>query len=228
MSLTLTQIENSIPNYIDKISRAVQHARRCATAMEEDAQEQRAKLDVPGWEGEASDKALERGVRDKSIIFRAAESAFTGADYLVRQKDAMAASRQCFFSAVERAQDNGFTVHDDLSVTYSDSSKKAQQSAAQQHAENIKHFADNIEQSGRDIAFTLPSITAGSVIAFPAAPRKMTPHEINQYGFWPSRIPLPKSPGHHGTIQEVSGEGKDGDATGPEPATDKKPEKNSG
>lgn len=148
---TKSEIENWDTSYLDT---AASSWRSAATASEDAFDQHRRNVDAPGgttWEGDAKDAALDRVTKDVAVVGRqngvlreAAGLAENGAHDIKAAKDKVV-------EAITAAENDGFTVGEDLSVTdsreYDIDTAAERNRAAAEHAEDIRWTAEQLAQA---------------------------------------------------------------------------------
>lgn len=148
---TKSEIENWDTSYLDT---AASSWRTAATASEDAFDQHRRNVDAPGgttWEGDAKDAALDRVTKDVAVVGRqngvrreAAGLAENGAHDIRAAKDKAV-------EAITAAENDGFTVGEDLSVTdsreYDINTAAERNRAAAEHAEDIRWAAQQLAQA---------------------------------------------------------------------------------
>ncbi|MGU3654090.1 HNH/ENDO VII family nuclease [Mycolicibacterium sp. A43C] len=128
---------------------------RGAVATSEDAFDQhRQNILAPGgtsWEGDAKDAALHRITRDIGVVGRQNEVLLQAADTAENAVTDINAARREAIAAITAAENDDFTVREDLSVTdnraYDEKTAAARMTAAAEHAEDIRWTAERLVQA---------------------------------------------------------------------------------
>lgn len=150
---TKSEIENWDTSYLDT---AASSWRTAATASEDAFDQHRQNISAPGgttWEGAAKDAALDRVTADVAVVGRqggvlreAATLAENGAYDIKSAKDKAV-------EAITAAENDGFTVGEDLSVTdgrrYDITTIAERNRAAKEHAEDIRWAAEQLAQADK-------------------------------------------------------------------------------
>ncbi|WP_142386852.1 hypothetical protein [Mycobacterium hubeiense] len=138
---------------INDLFSAAAEYRRCAKSLDAIADAHCQTLSAPGgtdWEGSGADAAREAAYADRGVVWQAtdhirhnlAKAAEDGAQ-------AVSAARNRVIEAIDQAEQDGFTVGDDLSVadtnTYTDMSVyQARQAKAAEHSQDIAKLAGEL------------------------------------------------------------------------------------
>lgn len=161
---TKSEIENWDTSYLDT---AAANWRDAATASEGAFDQHRRNIDSPGgttWEGNAKDAALARVTNDIGVVGRhggvlreAATLAENGAYDIKAAKDKAT-------EAITAAENDGFTVAEDLSVTdgrrYDITTIVERNRAAKEHAEDIRWAAEQLAAADKLVGDRLVSKAA--------------------------------------------------------------------
>jgi hypothetical protein len=131
---------------------------------------------VPGgaeWEGQAAARGLATAHTDRPAVHRGADHADAMADTAERGADALRWGRQLTLVAIAAAEDDEFTVGEDLSVAdnYAWESPEdyvARLQQAQAHYERITHDADRLQSEDHAIAAQLDAGAAEMADMAPA------------------------------------------------------------
>jgi hypothetical protein len=150
------------------------------------------------WEGRAAVAAFDTATIDEAAINRAGSHAHDMADVAKRGGDYLRGARESTLEAIAQAEDEGFTVGEELSVSDNSSSTSAAQRAARlqaavAHRDYIRHCAARLEAENERIAAQL---NAGAVEMASMAPAHWL-QPITAFG-----QPAPREP-------SVNGESKD-------------------
>lgn len=132
-------------------------ARRWRESSQQSVQafdQHRRNIIAPGgtdWEGEGKDAALNRVTADCVVVDRQGEVQGEAADIAENGNSDIKAAKRDVLAAISEAEQDGFRVGDDLSVTDSRrtevSTMAARHTAAAEHAENIRWNAQQLVQT---------------------------------------------------------------------------------
>lgn len=141
---------------ISHLSDAAASWRAAATASENLFDEHRANVASPGgttWEGDAKDAALDRVTADTVVVGRQGSVLREAADLAEESRHDIKAARDKALEAITAAEQDGFRVGEDLSVTDTRRvdvfSIRARQISANEHAEDIRWTAEQLAQTDR-------------------------------------------------------------------------------
>ncbi|WP_235632252.1 RNase A-like domain-containing protein [Mycolicibacterium rutilum] len=122
-----------------------------AGALESAFEQHRQNILSPGgttWEGDAKDAALDRVTADTSVVRRQGDAHREAAVIATRGSEDIQAARSRVLEAIAEAEQDDFSVGDDLSVTdnraYDKETAAARMRAATEHAEFIRWRAEQL------------------------------------------------------------------------------------
>lgn len=125
--------------------------RTVAGALESAFEQHRQNILAPGgttWEGDAKDAALNRVTTDISVVRRQGDVHREAADIATRGSEDIHAARSRVLEAIAEAEQDDFTVGEDLSVTdnraYDEETAAVRTRAATEHAEFIRWRAEQL------------------------------------------------------------------------------------
>lgn len=125
--------------------------RSVASALESAFEQHRQNILTPGgttWEGDAKDAALDRVTADTSVVRRQGDMHREVADIATRGSEDIQGARSRVLEAIAEAEQDDFTVGEDLSVTdnraYDEETAAARMTAATEHAEFIRWRAEQL------------------------------------------------------------------------------------
>lgn len=125
--------------------------RTVAGALESAFEQHRQNILTPGgttWEGDAKDAALDRVTADTSVVRRQGDMHREVADIATRGSEDIQGARSRVLEAIAEAEQDDFTVGEDLSVTdnraYDEETAAARVTAATEHAEFIRWRAEQL------------------------------------------------------------------------------------
>lgn len=125
--------------------------RTVAGALESAFEQHRQNILTPGgttWEGDAKDAALDRVTADTSVVRRQGDMHREVADIATRGSEDIRGARSRVLEAIAEAEQDDFTVGEDLSVTdnraYDEETAAARMTAATEHAEFIRWRAEQL------------------------------------------------------------------------------------
>ncbi len=125
--------------------------RTVAGALESAFEQHRQNILTPGgttWEGDAKDAALDRVTADTSVVRRHGDMHREVADIATRGSEDIRGARSRVLEAIAEAEQDDFTVGEDLSVTdnraYDEETAAARMTAATEHAEFIRWRAEQL------------------------------------------------------------------------------------
>ncbi len=125
--------------------------RTVAAALESAFEQHRQNILTPGgttWEGDAKDAALDRVTTDTSVVRRQGDVHREAAGIARRGSEDIQSARSRALEAIAEAEQDDFTVGDDLSVTdnraYDEETAAARMTAATEHAEFIRWRAEQL------------------------------------------------------------------------------------
>ncbi|EID15887.1 hypothetical protein MXEN_05410 [Mycobacterium xenopi RIVM700367] len=125
------------------------------------------------WQGEAATGFLEEALPDQQSVNRAVEHANAMADTAERGGDCVRGARESALEAITEAEEDGFTVGEDLSVTdnaapASAAARAARQAAAVAHRNYIAHWAARLDAANASIGAQLNAGAAEMTAMTPA------------------------------------------------------------
>ncbi len=128
---------------------------RTAAAASEDAFDRhRININSPGgttWEGDAKDAALDRVTRDIAVVGAQNEALLSAADLAENAATDIEAAKSDVIAAITAAENDGFRVGEDLSVTdtrfYELHTAAARASAASEYSEDVRWTAERLAQA---------------------------------------------------------------------------------
>ncbi|GJJ21157.1 MULTISPECIES: WXG100 family type VII secretion target [Mycolicibacterium] len=138
------------------LSNAATTWRNAATASEDLFDQHRQNIAAPGgttWEGDAKDAALDRVTADVAVVGRQSGALREAADLAENGAYDIKAAQDKAVEAINAAENDGFRVGEDLSVT--DTRKAdiatmgARHTAAAEHAEDIRWNAEQLAQADK-------------------------------------------------------------------------------
>ncbi|WP_198938730.1 hypothetical protein [Mycobacterium sp. NS-7484] len=149
--MTRSEIENWDTSYLDTAATTW----RVAASQSEDAFAQhRQNIASPGgttWAGDAKDAALERATGDVVVVGRQGGVLREAADIAETGRHDISMARSEAVAAISAAESDGFSVADDLSVTDTRRvdvfSMRARQNSLNEHAEDIRWYAERLAQT---------------------------------------------------------------------------------
>lgn len=125
--------------------------RAAAGAWEAAFEQHRQNILAPGgttWEGDAKDAALDRVTADISVVRRQGDVHRVAADIAVRGSEDIRGARSRVLEAIAEAEQDDFTVGEDLSVSdnraYDEETAAVRLTAATEHAEFIRWRAEQL------------------------------------------------------------------------------------
>lgn len=125
--------------------------RTVAGALESAFEQHRQNILTPGgttWEGDAKDAALDRVTADTSVVRRQGDMHREVADIATRGSEDIRGARSRVLEAIAEAEQDDFTVGEDLSVTdnhaYDEETAATRMTAATEHAEFIRWRAEQL------------------------------------------------------------------------------------
>lgn len=153
---------------VDALSEAAAHWRDRADWLRSSVDDYVWRVAAPGgtqWEGQAAAGALAPAQIDRLAVYRAADHADAMADIAERGADALRWGRQLTLADIAAAEDDEFTVAEDLSVAdnyewESSDDYAARLAQAQVHYERIAHAADRLQSEDHAVAAQLDAGTA--------------------------------------------------------------------
>lgn len=150
---TKSEIENWDTSYLDT---AASSWRTAATASEDAFDQHRQNIAAPGgttWEGDAKDAALDRVTADVAVVGRQGGALREAADLAENGAYDIKAAQGKAVEAINAAENDGFRVGEDLSVTDTRkadiSTMGARHTAAAEHAEDIRWNAEQLAQADK-------------------------------------------------------------------------------
>ncbi|AER47737.1 hypothetical protein DORI_88 [Mycobacterium phage Dori] len=121
--------------------------------------EHRQNIAAPGgttWEGDAKDAALDRVTADTAVVRRQTTVQDEAANIAENGAHDVRAAKRDVLAAITEAENDGFSVAEDLTVTDTRATDletmAARQTAAIEHAEDIRWYADRLIQADNLIA----------------------------------------------------------------------------
>lgn len=148
---TKSEIENWDTSYLDT---AASSWRSAATASEEAFDQHRRNVDAPGgttWTGDAKDAALDRVTKDVAVVGRQGGVLREAAGLAENGAYDIKAAKDKALQAITAAENDGFTVGEDLTVTdsreYDINTVADRNRAAAEHAEDIRWTAQQLVQA---------------------------------------------------------------------------------
>lgn len=130
--------------------------RTAATGSESAFDEHRQNISSPGgttWEGTAKDAALDRVTADTAVVGRQSGVLRAAADLAENGSHDIKAAKDKAVEAIKAAEDAGFSVAEDLSVTDTKRvdvfSMRARQISLNEHAEDIRWAAQQLMQADK-------------------------------------------------------------------------------
>lgn len=136
--------------------------RIAATTSDEAFDQHRQNILTPGgtvWEGDAKDAALNRVTADIAIVGSQSNMLREAAGVAENGVTDINAAKREALAAIEAAEHDGFNVADDLSITdtraYDVETAAARQTAAAEHAEDIRWTAERLAQADAHAASRL-------------------------------------------------------------------------
>lgn len=128
--------------------------RTAATESEEVFEQHRQNVTAPGgttWEGDAKDAALDRVTADTAVVGNHGRVLREAADIAENGSQDIQAARRKAVEAITAAENDGFRVGEDLSITDTRRvdvfTMAARQTAATEHAEDIRWTAEQLVQT---------------------------------------------------------------------------------
>ncbi|OLP00994.1 hypothetical protein BVU76_17990 [Mycolicibacterium porcinum] len=150
---TKSEVENWDASYLDT---AAASWRTAATASEGAFDQHRQNIDSPGgttWEGKAKDAALDRVTADVAVVGQQGGVLREAATLAENGAHDIKAARDKAVEAITAAENDGFTVADDLSVTdgrrYDITTIVERNRAAAEHAEDIRWAVEQLTQADK-------------------------------------------------------------------------------
>ncbi|WP_235624058.1 DUF6883 domain-containing protein [Mycolicibacterium goodii] len=138
------------------LSDAATSWRSAATASEGAFDEHRQNIFSPGgatWEGDAKDAALDRVTKDVAVVGRQSDVLREAADLAENGAHDIKAAKDKAVEAITAAENDGFTVGDDLSVTdtheYDINTIAERNRALAEHTEDIRWAAEQLMQADK-------------------------------------------------------------------------------
>lgn len=157
-ALTRSRIE-AFDQTATALSQAATRWRTEAERWQQAAAANVAQMNAPNgteWQGQAAESAFQMAHTDQLSVSRAVEHAHGLADVAERGSDSLLGARGSALEAIAQAEDNNFTVGEDLSVTDNHSltaaERIARQPAALEHASYIAHCAGRLDADDARIA----------------------------------------------------------------------------
>ncbi|WP_409436333.1 hypothetical protein [Mycobacterium sp. SMC-14] len=198
--LTLSQVQALDTSYLRD---AADHWERTANLWEESFTDVHQRVSAPGgtpWTGFGNEGAQQRTYGDMVKVRTATDQLHRAIEIARHSDQALQFCKREVLSAVREANDNGFDVGEDYSVTdrsqaSSPEHRAARQTAAQEHASFIRHKVAALATKDNEIATQIASFTEGvGILKFddgePLAPQRQE-HGIQLVG---NGIPLPQAP----------------------------------
>lgn len=150
---TKSEIENWDSSYLDT---AASSWRTAATASEDAFAQHRQNIDAPGgttWTGDAKDAALDRVTKDVAVVGRQGGVLREAAGLAENGAYDIKAAKDKAVDAITAAENDGFNVAEDLSVTdsraYDIDTVADRNRAAAEHAEDIRWAAEQLVQADK-------------------------------------------------------------------------------
>ncbi|MGV0812320.1 hypothetical protein ABQF34_10195 [Mycolicibacterium boenickei] len=141
--------------------------KQAATASEEAFDQHRQNIASPGgttWEGDAKDAAIARVTADVAVVGRQGDVLREAADLAENGCHDITAARDKAVEAITAAEDDGFSVGEDLSVTdsrkYDITTIVERNRAAAEHAEDIRWAAEQLAAADKLVGTRLQSKAA--------------------------------------------------------------------
>lgn len=141
-SLTRSQVEDW---HTSHLTDAATNWRQAATGSETTFDEHRRNIALPGgttWAGNAKDAALDRATADCAVVGRQSGLLREAASLADSGSYDIKTARDKAVEAITAAEDDGFSVGEDLTITDTKrvdaSSSRARQTSANEHAEDIR------------------------------------------------------------------------------------------
>ncbi|WP_441958369.1 RNase A-like domain-containing protein [Mycolicibacterium houstonense] len=138
------------------LSDAATSWRSAATASEGAFDEHRQNIASPGgttWEGDAKDAALDRVTKDVAVVGRQSDVLREAADLAENGAHDIKAAKDKAVEAITAAENDGFSVGEDLSVTdtreYDINTIAERNRALAEHAEDIRWAAEQLMQADK-------------------------------------------------------------------------------
>ena len=169
------------------------------------------------WEGDAARRFLQEAQPDQESVNRAVDRANAMAQIAERGGDYLRGARESTLAAITRAEEDEFTVSEDLSVTdkyawKSPADQVARQQAALAHRGFIAHWATRLEAANTSIAAQLNAGAAEMTAMTPAHWRQPT------VGYGPPAERDDATPDRKGKVQAVGHGWKQDPPQNPDPA----------
>ncbi|OBF43318.1 hypothetical protein A5719_09535 [Mycolicibacterium peregrinum] len=158
---TRSEIEEWDISYLEVAAAAW---RQAATTSEDAFDQHRQNISSPGgttWEGDAKDAVLNRVTADCAIVSRQGGVLREAADLAESSHRDIRTAQSEAVAAIKAAEDDDFSVGEDLSVTDTKRvelfSVRARQTSANEHAEDIRWYADRLVQADTHVGERLQS-----------------------------------------------------------------------
>ncbi|OFB40299.1 hypothetical protein BA059_09740 [Mycolicibacterium sp. (ex Dasyatis americana)] len=174
-----------------------------ATASEDAFDQHRQNVSAPGgttWEGGAKDAALDRVTADTAVVGRQSSVLRQAADLAENGSHDVAAAKGAAVEAISAAENDGFRVCEDLTVTdarkYDITTIVARNKALKEHAEDIRWAAEQLVQADKLVGDRLQAkATELGSIRFDGEGERMSVQAAS-FGSVPEspRFPLPEKP----------------------------------
>ncbi|WP_205626353.1 hypothetical protein [Mycolicibacterium conceptionense] len=136
------------------LSQAAPAWRQAAVVAEGAFEQHRKNIASPGgttWEGDAKDAALDRVTTDTAVVRSHGEVLRAAADIAESAAADIATAKREVLDAITAAENDGFTVGEDLSVTdarrFDINAVFERNRAAKEHAEDIRWYAERLVQT---------------------------------------------------------------------------------
>ncbi|WP_074133183.1 Tox-REase-5 domain-containing protein [Mycolicibacterium houstonense] len=149
------------------LSDAATSWRSAATASEGAFDEHRQNISSPGgttWEGDAKDAALDRVTKDVAVVGRQGDVLREAADLAENGAQDIKAAKDKAVEAITAAENDGFSVGEDLSVTdtreYDINTIAERNRALAEHAEDIRWAAEQLMQADKLVGDRLQAKSA--------------------------------------------------------------------
>ncbi|WP_166906157.1 hypothetical protein [Mycobacterium sp. DL440] len=198
--LTRSDIEEWSTSHL---SDAASSWRSAATASEDAFDQHRQNVSAPGgttWEGAAKDAALDRVTADIAVVGRQGSVLREVAGLAENGGHDIAAAKGKALEAISAAENDGFSVGEDLSVTdarrYDITTIVARNKALKEHAEDIRWAAERLVQADKLVGDRLQAkATELDAIRFDGEGERMSVQAAS-FGSVPEspRFPLPEKP----------------------------------
>lgn len=185
------------------LSEAASGWRTAATASEDAFDQHRQNIYAPGgtsWEGGAKDAAVDRVTNDVAVVGRQGSILREAADLAENGSHDIKAAKDKAVEAISAAENDGFSVGEDLSVTdarrYDITTIVARNQALKEHAEDIRWAAERLVQADKLVGDRLQAkATELDAIRFDGEGERMSVQAAS-FGSVPEspRFPQPEKP----------------------------------